>query len=96
MKNITRKEFEEMTLQELMTKMQDHDYIISFEALKDYAINLINDNNFFLSIHILEALNKCETDFYIYDCCMGTLQDPTPIEDKEDVEHLIDFEEEEE
>lgn len=96
MKNITRKEFEEMTLQELMTKMQGHYYIISFEDLKDYAIYLINDNNFFLAIHILEALNKCERDFYIYDCCMGTLEEPTPIEDKEDVEHLIDFEEKDE
>lgn len=91
---ITRKDFEEMTLTEVMHKLSDHDYIHSFESLKEYAICLINDNNFFLAIHILEALNKCETEYYIYDCCMGTLEDQTPIEEKEDVEHLFDFVEE--
>lgn len=93
--NIIRKDFEEMTLEEVMKELSDHDYITSYESLKDYAINLINDNNFFLAIHILEALNKCEAEYYIYDYCMGTLEEPTPIEEKEDVEHLIDFEDEE-
>ena len=93
--NITRKDFEEMTLEEVMEKLSDHDYITSYESLKDYAISLINDNNFFLAIHILEALNKCEVEYYQYDYCMGTLEEPTPIEEKEDVEHLIDFEDEE-
>ena len=92
---ITRKDFEEMTLEEVIGKLSDHDYITSYESLKDYVINLINDNNFFLAIHILEALKKCETEYYQYDYCMGTLEEPTPIEEKEDVEHLIDFEDEE-
>ena len=95
MRNITREEFEDMTLEEVMNELSDHDDITSFDSLKDYAINLIDDNNFFLAIHILDSLNKCEADYYIYDYCMGTLEEPTAIEDKEDVEYLIDFEDEE-
>ena len=95
MRNITREEFEDMTLEDVMNELSDHDDITSFDSLKDYAINLIDDNNFFLAIHILEALKECETDYYIYDYCMGTLTSPTAIEEKEDVEHLFDFEDEE-
>lgn len=92
MRKITRKEFEEMDLQEVMCIMKDHDYITSLDALKGYASYLIEDNNFYLAIHILEALKECEADYYIYDYCMGTLDSPVAIEEKEDIEHLLDFE----
>ena len=90
--DITRKEFEEKTLEEIIEVLIDHDYITSYETLKDYAKVKIDDDNFFMAIHILEALNECETDYYIYDYSMGTLESPTAIEDKEDVEYLFDFE----
>lgn len=95
MRDITREEYEEMTLEEIMSVLSDHDEITSCDCLKEYAKEKVDDGNYFLAIHILEALQECEADYYIYDYCMGTLTSPTAIEDKEDVEHLFYFDEQE-
>lgn len=51
-----------------------------------------------MAIHILGAIynNPHDTEYYLYDYCMGTLDTPTPVTCKEDFEHLIDFDDEEE
>lgn len=44
----------------------------------------------FLAIHILQALNDDTADYYDYDYCMGTLDTPTPIKTKEELEDYLD------
>jgi hypothetical protein len=46
-----------------------------------------------MALHILNAVynNKYDTEVYMYDYSMGTLETPTPIVDKEDLEPYIDF-----
>lgn len=88
---MTRKQFEESTLEEIMEVLQDHDLVTNYDTLKDFAKEKVDEDMLFLAVHILNALNDCWADYYIYDYCMGTLDTPTAIESKDDVEHLFDF-----
>lgn len=96
---MTKVEYEEMTLDELITWAYENlDDITTEEMLLDFAKTKIDDDNIYLAIHILEAVYKSEESYngyYRYDYNMGTLETPTPIRDKEDLEDLIDFDEEE-
>lgn len=67
------------------------------ELLKDYAIEKIQDDNFSMGLHIINAIyeNPYSTEWYRYDYSMGTLETPTPITEKEDIEDLIFFNDEE-
>ena len=87
---MTKNDFETKSLRELCEELEEQgETITSFEVLKDFAIDNINSDNFLLASHICEAL--CDyAEFYFYDYCMGTLETPTPITSKEDLEHLID------
>lgn len=95
---MTRKEFEEMTFEEVMDYLTSHgegNEVCTRESLLNYAIALIEDDNVGLARHILDGIDKeVYTDFYLYDATMGMLDSIVVIESKEDVEHLFDFEEE--
>ena len=91
---MTRAEFEAMEFEEVMEKLnRERDDITSYEMLKEYATEKIEEDNFLVAIHILEALQSDTTEWYEYDYCMETLQTPSGITDKEDIEHMIDDEE---
>lgn len=96
---MTKQQFEEMTLEELIEWAYENlNDITTEDILLDFAKHKIDDENIYLAIHVLQAIwNSGESfdGYYIYDYSMGTLETPTPITCKEDLEHLIDFEEDE-
>lgn len=95
---MTRAEFEEISFNELIELMYENLYeVTNEETLKGFAIDKLQDDNFGLVLHIINAIyeNPYNTEWYRYDYSMGTLQTPSPITDKEDVEDLIDFGDEE-
>ena len=95
---MTRAEFEEISFNELIELMYENLYeVTNEETLKEFAIDKLQDDNFGLALHIINAIyeNPYNTEWYRYDYNMGTLQTPSPITDKEGVEDLIDFGDEE-
>ena len=93
---MTRAEFEEIDFDELIELMYENSYEVTSEStLKEFAMNKIQDDNFGLALHIIQAIynNPYDTEWYRYDYNMGTLQTPSPITDKEDIEDLIEFKE---
>lgn len=88
---MTREEFETKSFDEVMEQLnEERDDITTYESLKEFVIQQIEEDRFFLAIHILESLDKDMEEWYEYDYCMGTLQTPSSITIKEDVEHLIE------
>ena len=100
MPTMTREQFEEMSFKELLEWAYDHiDDIHSEEVLIEMAKHEIDEDNLKMAMHILTAIyeSDCPDDsYYLYDRCMGTLETPTPITCKEDLEDYIDFDEEDE
>lgn len=95
---MTRTEFEAMSLDELIEWANENiSDLTSEEILIQFAKDKIDDDNLSLAMHVLSAIYNSEEaydDCYLYDYSMGTLDTPTPITCKEDLEHLIDFEDE--
>lgn len=94
---MTRKKFESMSFEDAMVwASENYDNITDEEALKSYAEHLLQNDNFGMILHIIGAIydNPYETEWYRYDYWMGTMETPTPITEKEDIEDLIDFEDE--
>lgn len=92
---MTRKEFNSMTFDDLMEWAYENlDDITDEEMLKEFAIEKLKNDNFNLALHIINAIyeNPYDTELYRYDYNMGTLQTPSPITCKEDIEDMIDFE----
>ena len=95
---MTRKQYENMSFEELMNWANNNlNSITNEELLKEYAIDKIQDDNFSMGLHIINAIykNPYYTEWYRYDYSMGMLETPTPIVDKEDIEDLISFDDEE-
>lgn len=94
---MTKAEFDSMTFDELFDWANENlDDLTTEDVLKDFAVTKIHDDNIMLALHVLQAIqdNHYGTEFYIYDYNMGTLQTPTPVTCKEDLEDYIDFDEE--
>ena len=69
------------------------------EVLIEEAKHEIDEDNMMMALHILNAIYNSDCpdgSYYLYDRSMGTLETPTPITCKEDLEDYIDFEEDEE
>lgn len=98
MPTMTREEFNNMSFEELLDWAYDNiDDMHSEEVLIDLAKHEIDEENLQMAIHILQAIYESDApdgSYYIYDRCMGTLETPTPITCKEDLEEYIDFDEE--
>ena len=96
MLNITRKEYEEMSFDESMEKaVGECDNVHSYNDLLEYAKYCIDEGSVFLAVHVLEAVGDSnEGKYYNYDTSMGTLETPTEIKEKSDIEQYIIFEEE--
>ena len=95
---MTRKEYKEMSLEELVDwAVENLDDITTEETLLEFAKVKIDDDNIYLSIHVLKAIwesGEAFNGYYRYDYNMGTMETPTPITCKEDLEDLIDFDDE--
>lgn len=88
---MTIKELSKLTFDEAVAKLQEEtNCITTIDTLKDFAIKNINEDNLFLSIHILIALQENSADYYNYDYCMGTLDTPTPITNLKDLEDFCE------
>lgn len=100
MPTMRREQFEEMTFEELLEWSYDNiDDIHSEETLLEMVKHEINEDSLRMALHILQAVYESDCpdgSYYIYDRSMGTLETPTPITCKEDLEEYIDFEEDEE
>lgn len=94
---MTKKEFEAMSFEDFMEWANENlDDVTDEEILKEFAIEKLQDDNFNMALHIINAIynNPYDTEYYRYDYSMGTLETPTPITDKEDLEDLIFFDDE--
>ena len=100
MPTMKREEFEAMSFEELLEWAYDNiDDMHSEEALIELAKHEIDEDSLRMALHILNAVYESDCpdgSYYIYDRSMGTLETPTPISCKEDLEEYIDFEEDEE
>lgn len=96
---MTRAKFEAMSLDELIdwayeniSDLTTEDVLLSFVKTK------IDDDNLYMAYHVLKAVYESEESYngyYLYDYNIGTLETPTPITCKEDLEPWIAFEDEE-
>lgn len=94
---MTRTEFEIMDFKDLMEwAIENLKDVTHEDTLKEFAKEKLENDDFGMVLHIINAVwdNPYNTEYYLYDYSMGTLETPTPITDKEDIEDLIDFEEE--
>ncbi len=100
MPTMKREEFEAMSFEELLEWAYENiDDMHSEEALIELAKHEIDEDSLRMALHILNAIYESDCpdgSYYIYDRSMGTLETPTPITCKEDLEEYIDFEEDEE
>lgn len=100
MPTMKREQFEEMSFEELLEWAYDNiDDIHSEETLLEMVKHEINEDSSRMALHILQAVYESDCpdgSYYLYDRSMGTLETPTPITCKEDLEDYIDFEEDEE
>lgn len=88
---MTRQDYESKSFLALMEQLyEESDDLTTREDLEEYAIHSIRDDSLYLAIHILEALREENgAEWFLYDYCMGTLQTPSGVTCKEDVQHLI-------
>ena len=69
---------------------QEHYQVTTYDSLKSFALELIEDDMLFLAIHILKAIHEDPADFYDYDYCMGTLDTPKALLLTRDLEDYCD------
>lgn len=95
---MTKAEFENMTLDEVLDYVNENvNDLTTEEVLLMFAKEKIDDDNIYLAYHILKAIygsGESYCDYYLYDYSLGTLDTPTPVTCKEDLEDYIDFEDE--
>jgi nitrogen regulatory protein PII-like uncharacterized protein len=95
---MTKIEFNKMSLDEALeyayeniSDLTTEDVLLSFAKIK------IDDENIYMAYHILKAIYESAESYngyYLYDYHMGTLDTPTPVTCKEDLEDYIDFDDE--
>lgn len=70
---------------------EERDDITDYETLKDFVKLKIDEDNFIVASHLIDALNRCEyAEYYNYDFCMGTLDTPTPLKTVADLEDFCE------
>lgn len=72
---------------------ENDDRITTYETLKEFAKEQIDNDRLFLAIHILKTIWDEPADFYDYDYCMGTLDTPAPLLLTKDLEEYCEQEE---
>lgn len=90
MKNTLLKQLNNLTLEELFIIAQELDHTFwTYEDLKNFVVDKIQDDDIFIATHILNALNSDQEDYYNYDASMGILDKVAPITTKEDFINLL-------
>ena len=90
MNKTLKNQLNNLTLEELFIIAQDLDNSFwAYEDLKDFAIDLIKEDNILLATHILNALNDDPVEYYNYDASMGILEEVAPITTKNDFIDLL-------
>ena len=89
---MTREFFEVNSFEDVMERLnEERDDITTLDILKEFAKAKIDDGNYFVAKHILEALQAgYDERWWNYDYCMGTMDTPMPVTEKADVAHMID------
>lgn len=92
---MTRKEFEAKNFDEVMEQLnEERDDITTIDMLKEFIKEKIDNEDFNVASHLCNAIwndpNPDNSDWYMYDYSMGTLDTPVCLSKKEDVEHLIE------
>lgn len=100
MPTLKRSEFENMSFEELLEWAYENvDDLHSEDTLIEMVKHEIDEDSFKMALHILQAIYDSDApddSYYLYDRSMGTLETPTPVTCKEDLEEYIDFEEDDE
>lgn len=80
----------------LLYEESDTVTITFYEALKCFVIQKIEEDNNMLALHIWNAVynSKGNSDWYYYDYCAGTTCTPQQLNNIDDVEQYIGFDEE--
>lgn len=89
---MTKDQFNNLNFAEVMQQLnEENDTITTIDTLKDFIKENIDNDNYYLALHVLEAITNDirDSEYWDYDYSLGTLDTPTPINSKEDVEHLI-------
>ena len=91
---MTREEFNTLSFEDVMERLNEEcDQITTIDILKEFIKDNIDNDNFNVALHVLNAIwndpNPEDSIWYDYDYSMGTLDTPTSINSKEDVEYLI-------
>ena len=88
---MTREEFEIKSFNELMEILDEtRDDITTYEMLKEFAKQKIDEDKFWFAIHILESLQGDPAEWYQYDYTMGSMDRPCGLTCKDDIEHLYE------
>ena len=92
---MTRKEFETKSFDEVMEQLnEERDDITTIDRLKEFIKYKVDNEDFNVASHLCNAIwndpNPDNSDWYIYDYSMGTLDKPVCVSKKEDVEYLIE------
>lgn len=69
--------------------LENVDSVHTYDDMCDMIKAKIDDRQLFVALHILQAVNEEEADYYEYDYNMGTMESPTAI-DEEYADFLID------
>lgn len=72
------------------------DFVTTYETLKDYIIDCLQNDYNMLALHILESIYNSEgaSDWYYYDYTAGTTCTPRCLNNIEDIEEYIRFDKE--
>lgn len=101
---MTRKRFEELVdekgFDEAMSELDAKEgpyTLTTYELLKERAVELIQEDNIFYALHLLEAIKDTaiNEEWYAYDYSAGTFDTPANITTVDDVEDYFGFDEEE-
>lgn len=94
---MTREEFESKDFNEAMEELYDQSNVLTtYEMLKECIIQQIQNDNNMWALHLLEAIYNSEgnSNWYYYDYTAGTTCTPVCLNNVEDVESFIGFDEE--
>lgn len=89
---MTKDQFNNLDFSEVMQQLnEENDTVTTIDTLKDFIKESIDNDNYYIALPLLQAIadDTHDTYYWDYDYSMGTLDTPTPINSKEDVEHLI-------
>ena len=85
-------ELNNLTFAEAVERLaEEKDQITTLEQLKDFAIHHIKNDNFYLAIHVLDAIQSNYADYYDYDYSMGTLDKPTALKTLQDLQDYCEI-----